>query len=108
MGVSQSMVVVENHDGGDHAGGHHEHDAVEVSSWGRQEIGLGWYRLKMYEKRMEFYFKLILQNQQRGSIHPKNTSYLTRKIKTKECHFPFFAVSTQFVIHSLKLMENMC
>ena len=47
MGVSQSMVVVENHDGGDHAGGHHEHDAVEVSSWGRHEIGLGWYRLKM-------------------------------------------------------------
>ena len=47
MGVSQSMVVVENHDGGDHAGGHHEHDAVEVSAWGRHDIGLGWYWLKM-------------------------------------------------------------
>ena len=30
MGVSQPMVVVEDHDGGDHARGHHEHDAVEV------------------------------------------------------------------------------
>ena len=26
------MVVVEDHDGGDHAGGHHEHDAVEIGT----------------------------------------------------------------------------
>ena len=25
-------MVVEDHDGGDHAAGHHEHDAVEVGS----------------------------------------------------------------------------
>ena len=33
VGVCLSLVVVEDHDGGDHAGGHHEHDAVEVSPW---------------------------------------------------------------------------
>ena len=27
------MVVVQDHDGGDAAGGHHEHDAGEISSW---------------------------------------------------------------------------
>ena len=27
------MVVVEDHDGGDDAGGHHEHDAVEIGTW---------------------------------------------------------------------------
>ena len=31
--VRLSQVVVEDHDGGDHAGGHHEHDAVEISAW---------------------------------------------------------------------------
>ena len=30
--VRQSMVVVENHDGGDHARGHHEHDAIEIGA----------------------------------------------------------------------------
>ena len=30
MGVGLSVVVVEDHDGGDHGAGHHEHDAVEV------------------------------------------------------------------------------
>ena len=34
MGVCQPVVVVEDHDGGDHTGGHHEHDAVEVGPWG--------------------------------------------------------------------------
>ena len=33
VGVRLPVVVVEDHDGGDHAGGHHEHDAVEVSPW---------------------------------------------------------------------------
>ena len=32
MSISQSMVIVEHHDGGDNAGGHHEHDAVEVGA----------------------------------------------------------------------------
>ena len=32
MGVRQSVVVVEDHDGGDAAGGDHEHDACEVSA----------------------------------------------------------------------------
>ena len=31
--VRLPRVVVEEHDGGDHARGHHEHDAVEVSPW---------------------------------------------------------------------------
>ena len=26
------MVIVEHHDGGDNAGGHHEHDAVEIGT----------------------------------------------------------------------------
>ena len=26
-------MVVEDHDGGDDAGGHHEHDAVEIGTW---------------------------------------------------------------------------
>ena len=30
MGVRQPVVVVEDHDGGDAAGGYHEHDAGEV------------------------------------------------------------------------------
>ena len=33
MSVNQAMVIVEHHDCGDHAGGHHEHDAVEICSW---------------------------------------------------------------------------
>ena len=32
MGVCLAVVVVEDHDGGDHAARHHEHDAVEVGS----------------------------------------------------------------------------
>ena len=28
--VDQPVVIVEHHDGGDHAGGHHENDTVEV------------------------------------------------------------------------------
>ena len=33
VGVWLSVVVVEDHDGGDHTAGHHEHDAVEVGAW---------------------------------------------------------------------------
>ena len=33
------MVVVEDHDGGDHGAGHHEHDAVEVGSYQRTVRG---------------------------------------------------------------------
>ena len=29
------MVVVEDHDGADHAAGHHDHDAGEIGSWSR-------------------------------------------------------------------------
>ena len=32
VGVLLSVVVVEDQDGGDDAGGHHEHDAVEVGA----------------------------------------------------------------------------
>ena len=32
MSVCQSVMVVEDHDGGDDRGRHHEHDAVEISS----------------------------------------------------------------------------
>ena len=32
VGVRLAVVVVEDHDGGDHAARHHEHDAVEVGS----------------------------------------------------------------------------
>ena len=32
MGVREPVVVVEHHDGGDHARRHHEHDAVEVGA----------------------------------------------------------------------------
>ena len=32
MVVRLPRVVVEEHDGGDHARGHHEHDAVEVGA----------------------------------------------------------------------------
>ena len=38
MHVALSVVVVEDHDGGHHAAGHHEHDAVEVSSCGKFPI----------------------------------------------------------------------
>ncbi len=31
MSVRLPVVIVENHDGGDHTARHHEHDAVEVS-----------------------------------------------------------------------------
>ena len=33
MSVRQAVVIIENHDGGDDAGGDHEHDAVEVCAW---------------------------------------------------------------------------
>ena len=32
-------MVVEDHDGGDHAGSHHEHDTVEVGPWPRMGSG---------------------------------------------------------------------
>ena len=32
MGVREPVMVVEHHDGGDHARGDHEHDAVEVGA----------------------------------------------------------------------------
>ena len=32
MSFMLPVVVVEDHDGGDHAGGHHEHYAVEVGA----------------------------------------------------------------------------
>ena len=35
VGVRLAVVVVEDHDGGDDAAGHHEHDAVEVGSCGQ-------------------------------------------------------------------------
>ena len=38
MGVDQPVVIVEHHAGGDHTGGHHEHDAVEVCTWFRKPI----------------------------------------------------------------------
>ena len=38
MVVRLPRVVVEEHDGVDHARGHHEHDAVEVSSCGKFPI----------------------------------------------------------------------
>ena len=41
MCVLLSVVVVEYEDGGDHAGGHHEHDAVEVGSCRGQSSLLG-------------------------------------------------------------------
>ena len=37
------VVVVEDHDGGDNTAGHHEHDAVEVGSW-----GIFLYQLRVY------------------------------------------------------------
>ena len=46
MSIRLSVVVVEDHDGGDHAGGHHEHDAVEVSPW-RGENGQGQVEVKL-------------------------------------------------------------
>ena len=33
MCICQTMVVVEDHDGGDHAWSHHEHDAIEIGAW---------------------------------------------------------------------------
>ena len=33
MSVSLSVVIVENHDGGDNTACHHEHDAVEIGAW---------------------------------------------------------------------------
>ena len=32
VGICQSVMVVENHNGGHHRGSHHEHGAVEVGS----------------------------------------------------------------------------
>ena len=39
VGVDQPVVVVEDHDGGHHAGRHHEHDAVEVGPDERGVVG---------------------------------------------------------------------
>ena len=33
MSVRLSVMVVEDHDGGDHGAGHHEHDAVKIRPW---------------------------------------------------------------------------
>ena len=41
VSVDQPVVVVEDHDGGDHAGRHHEHDAVEVGPDERSVVGHG-------------------------------------------------------------------
>ena len=38
MSVCLSVMVVEDHDGGDDTGGHHEHDAVEIGAWNTAEI----------------------------------------------------------------------
>ena len=32
MSVSLSVMIIENHDGGDYTAGNHEHDAVEIGS----------------------------------------------------------------------------
>ena len=37
VSIRLSVVVVEDHDGGDHAAGHHEHDAVKIGSWQVEE-----------------------------------------------------------------------
>ena len=37
VGVRLAVVVVEDHDGGHHARRHHEHYAVEVSPWWKEE-----------------------------------------------------------------------
>ena len=36
-------MVVEYHDGGDHAGGDHEHDAVEVGAWSGKHTTQTWH-----------------------------------------------------------------
>ena len=33
MSVRLSVMVVEDHDSGDHGAGHHEHDAVKIRPW---------------------------------------------------------------------------
>ena len=33
MSLRFPVVKVEDHDGGDHTAGHHEHDAVKIGSW---------------------------------------------------------------------------
>ena len=63
MRVCQPVVVVEDHDGGDHAGGHHEHDAVEVSPW-RGENGQRQVEVKLVSLR------------QGGSVHLNEKKYL--------------------------------
>ena len=40
MSLCQSMVIVQHHDGSDHTGGHHEHDAVEVGTWWNHPLQL--------------------------------------------------------------------
>ena len=32
MSMSLSVMIVEDHDGGDNTAGHHEHDAVEIGA----------------------------------------------------------------------------
>ena len=39
VSVCLPVVVVEDHDSGDHTGGNHEHDAVEVGPWTRMGSG---------------------------------------------------------------------
>ena len=38
VGVGLPVVVVQDHDGGHHTAGHHEHDAVEVGSQNYHEL----------------------------------------------------------------------
>ena len=40
------MVVVEDHDGGDNAGGHHEHDAVEIGTCNLEGFEVALYFVK--------------------------------------------------------------
>ena len=43
LGIGKTVMVVEDHDGGHDAGGHHEHDAVEISACGEFNwIGTDW------------------------------------------------------------------
>ena len=60
-------MVVEYHDGGDHAGGDHEHDAVEVGAWSGKTYNTDLalvtncffdflYSLVIYGKRFKSYF----------------------------------------------------
>ena len=38
VGVRETMVIVEDHDGRHDAGSHHEHDAVEICAWNQVKL----------------------------------------------------------------------